>query len=95
MLQSSLFSQAIGTPGTIGGGLGVGDGGSNGVGVGLSAVGGVFGDGGPETGNTGSKGTEVTSGIGEGGTGGLTVANAEHLIVGLPVVPSGQIQTGL
>ena len=92
--QSSLFSHAIGTLGTIGrgGGLGV----VVVVGRGVVSINGGS-PGGPETpsgeiGESGGRGVVTPSGP-RGGVGG-SKSIAEHLIVGLPVVPGGQVHTG-
>lgn len=93
--QSSLFSQAMGIVGMIGGGsVVVGSGG--GRIVGHSTAGGGVVDGGGDTGCRGPSGGKPVSSVrgGKGG-GGINTARAEHFRVGFPDVPGGHVQTGL
>lgn len=70
-------------------------GGAGGVGV-VTEIGSGNGEVGPGTAEIGSPGAILGSVPSGGcGTGGLSVAKAEHLIVGFPVVPGGQVQNGL
>lgn len=95
MSQSSLFSQAMGIVGMMGGrGLMVVI--KGGRTVGISAAGGGVVDGGGDTGCRGlSSGTGVSSGRGGKGGGGINTAKAEHFRVGFPDVPGGHEQTTL
>lgn len=92
--QSSLFSQAMGTSGTITGGGGRGVVGSGGGRVPCSAIGGGRMDVVP------GMGRMVASSMGglSPATGGMgsneSTAIAEHFIFGWPVVPGGQTQVG-
>jgi len=95
MEQSSLFSHAMNSSGTIGEGFFEGNGGSVGRSGGNSANGGGRRLVGPLTGaNSSSSGISTLSVIGTT-TGGLTDCKAMQWFVGLPVVPGGHIHDGL
>lgn len=91
----SLFSHAIGEGGIRGGKRGLVTGASRGGRVPCSTRGGEPVDVEPATGRM----VESTYGglsptIGGMGSGSSKIAKAEHLIVGFPVVPGGQVQMG-
>lgn len=95
MAQSSLFLQAMGIVGTMGGGrVVVGSGG--GWTLGISTTGGGVVEGGGDTGCRGlSDGNGVSPVTGGKGSGGINTARAEHFRVGFPDVPGGHEQTAL
>lgn len=93
--HSSLFLQAITTTGKIGGSVGLGNGGSGGLEVGFSAIGGGLMEDDPTPGTMGLVGGKgVLSPSGGGGVTGTSVPRAVHSRVGLPVVPGGHLQEG-
>lgn len=95
MSQSSLFVQATGSTGMMMGGSVVVGGGVGRL-VGISTAGGEVVEGGGDTGWIGpSGGTGVSPVRGGKEGGGMNTARAEHLRVGFPDVPGGQVQTTL
>lgn len=96
MSQSSLFLQATEPRGTIAGGSGRDVGGSVGGRFGSSAIGGSIVPVGPGIGLmivSAPGGLSPATGL-VGGTG-LSTARAEHLMVGLPMVPGGHVQVAM
>ena len=93
--QSSLFSHAAGKAATIVGGGGRGFGVGAGGRIPCSDSGGDFGVVEPGIGLIDGSSTDgVSPAIGGWGVVGVSTASAEHLMVGLPVVPGGHKQTG-